>query len=135
MPKRRVTITLQNFDKSLRAIADARKAGDLPSFGRDVLRAGEVAKASVLDLTPDGPTGNLRKAVKAERKPDFVTAARNRIAWVYMDAAVAPHALLVEFGHGGPHPAPAHPYFRPGVEQSREQVKQIIVDGLKKALG
>jgi hypothetical protein len=30
------------------------------------------------------------------------------------------YAHLVEFGHGGPHPAPAHPFMIPAVEAERE---------------
>lgn len=46
-----------------------------------------------------------------------------------VDRKKAPHAHLVEFGHGGPHPAPPHPYLRPAMESTKGQVLQIISDG------
>jgi HK97 gp10 family phage protein len=46
----------------------------------------------------------------------------------------APHAHLVEFGHGGPHPAPPHPFLRPAAIAARPLVRQIIEDGLKRLL-
>ena len=52
--------------------------------------------------------------------------------------ADAPHAHLVELGHGGPHPAPPHPFLVPAVEETRDrQLKaaaKATVGGLKRYL-
>lgn len=40
-------------------------------------------------------------------------------------------AHLVEFGHGGPKPAPAHPFIRPAWEDSREACIAAIRDTLE----
>lgn len=39
-------------------------------------------------------------------------------------------AHAVEFGHGGPHPAPAHPFMRPAYEQCKEEAQRIIANEL-----
>jgi hypothetical protein len=38
---------------------------------------------------------------------------------VGVDRKKAPHAHLVEFGHGGPHPAGPHPYLRPALDSMK----------------
>lgn len=43
----------------------------------------------------------------------------------------APHGWVVEHGHGGPHPAPEHPYFKPGVRAARPTAAAIIAEGMK----
>lgn len=57
--------------------------------------------------------GNLKKAIVAKK---FKPGGKN-FAFVATDYNIAPHAHLVEFGHGGPAPAPAHPFFRPVVDE------------------
>lgn len=47
----------------------------------------------------------------------------------------APHGWVVEHGHGGPHPAPPHPYFKPGVQAARPMVGAIIAEGMKELAG
>lgn len=39
-----------------------------------------------------------------------------------------PVAYYVEHGHGGPHPAPAHPYMRPAAEAAEDDVTRAILD-------
>lgn len=43
----------------------------------------------------------------------------------------APHGWVVEHGHGGPQPAPPHPYFKPGVKSARPLAAAIIAEGMK----
>ena len=46
----------------------------------------------------------------------------------------AEYASPVEFGHGGPHPAPPHPFIRPafdsGVDEAYEKAKQLLGQAL-----
>jgi len=44
------------------------------------------------------------------------------------------HGALVEFGHGGPSPAPAHPYMRPAIDETRGQVSSDAADKIAKYL-
>jgi HK97 gp10 family phage protein len=56
---------------------------------------------------------------------------------IYEDPANIAH--LVEFGHGGPHPAPPHPFMRPAWDSTKGQVLRVMADkiatGLAKAEG
>lgn len=70
-------------------------------------------------------TGLLKRAIFAskgeERRPN---------ALVGVDYRQAPHAHLVEFGHGGRSPAGPKPYMRPALEAKRKEIRQAMVDGL-----
>lgn len=45
-----------------------------------------------------------------------------------------PVAHLVEEGHGGPSPAPAHPFLRPAFEAKKAEATEIMKETLKEAL-
>ena len=61
-------------------------------------------------------TGNLKKGIKA-KKSKFEDGG-----WIIKSNA--PHAFIVEFGHGGPHPAPPHAYLRPALENNIDLARQ-----------
>lgn len=44
------------------------------------------------------------------------------------------YPAYVEYGHGGPGPAPAHPYIRPAYDTTENQAYEIIRQGLRDAL-
>ncbi len=71
-------------------------------------------------------TGHLAGAIFADygdpKKPNVLVGTNNR---------KAPHGLLVEEGHGGPHPAPPHPYHKPAVNATRGIMAATIAEGLK----
>lgn len=74
-------------------------------------------------------TGLLRDSIFATKG-----VARKPSALVGVNFNRAHHAHLVEFGHGGPHPAPPHPYMRPALMSQRPVIQKIITDGLSKIL-
>lgn len=45
----------------------------------------------------------------------------------------ARYAHLVEFGHGGPHPAPPHPFMAPAFDATVDEAYQTIRNGLAAA--
>lgn len=93
-------------------------ANDIPPEVEELIRknaqaiAGMIADEARASTAFSDKTGKLRSGIKPELHGKF---------WrVY---ARAPHAHLVEFGHGGPHPAPAHPFLRPAKERVISQIK------------
>lgn len=80
------------------------------------------------DLVPV-KTGRLKGAILAAygdpKKSNVLVGVKSR------GPRGAPHAHLVEYGHGGPSPAGAHPFFRPAVTASRNTVAAVIAEGLK----
>lgn len=51
---------------------------------------------------------------------------------IYEDPANIAH--LVEFGHGGPHPAPPHPFLRPAYDETKGQVTSLIASKVKEGI-
>ena len=60
-------------------------------------------------------TGNLRKGIKA-KKSKFEDGG-----WIVLSSA--PHSWIVEHGHGGPKPAPAHAFLRPALNANIDAAK------------
>lgn len=46
----------------------------------------------------------------------------------------AAYANPVEYGHGGPHPAPAHPFVRPAFDEGKEEAYSRMTSVLTEAL-
>jgi HK97 gp10 family phage protein len=40
------------------------------------------------------------------------------------------YAHLVEYGHGGPHPAPPKPFLRPAYDETRSEVRRIFAEAI-----
>ena len=68
-------------------------------------------------------TGNVKKH---KRTGLHITIGVHRKDWD--DEAYYP--AYVEFGHGGPGPAPAHPYVRPAFDARQDEAFGIIRNGL-----
>lgn len=69
------------------------------------------AKASVKVVT-----GNLKNGIKA-RKSKYEGGG-----WIVL--STAPHSHLVEYGHGGPRPAPPHPFLRPALDKNIDAARK-----------
>ena len=97
-----------------------------------LLTQARLVRDRIREKAPRGPTGNLKAAAYASALPEKVTAPA--VAFAGIRPRKAPHAHLVEFGHGGPHPAPPHPFVRPAWDEMKERVKQDIKEGLKRII-
>ena len=77
--------------------------------------------------------GELKKTIKIghrrKRKP---TGYQVAVGTFYPDA---PYAHLVEYGHGGPKPAPSHPYLQVAVDNVGDQVVGVITKEILDAFG
>lgn len=89
-----------------------------------LLKAAKKVQTRIKEKAPLGPTGNLKKATYAKALPPTIT--QPAVAFAGIRARRAPHAILVERGHAGPHPAPPHPFFRPAWDSVREEIKQDL---------
>ena len=96
---------------------------------RVYVEAAAIGRDTVREMAPQGKTGNLKKGVFAaagdENQPN---------ALLGMNYKIAPHAHLVEYGHGGGSPAPPHPYFRPGIIAAGSRMGARIREGLARVL-
>jgi HK97 gp10 family phage protein len=97
-----------------------------------LLTAARKVQARIKEKAPLGPTGNLKKSTYATAYPP--TTSSSAVAFAGIRPRKAPHAHLVEYGHGGPHPAPPHPFVRPAWDGVKEEVKNDIAMGLGKTI-
>ncbi len=63
-------------------------------------------------------TGRLKRSIRA-KESKFDDGG-----WIVV--ATAPHAWLVEHGHGGPHPAPPHPFLRPALDKNINEARRLF---------
>lgn len=93
---------------------------------RVFMGAALIGMHKIEELAPRGKTGRLRRAPIVKygdpKKPNVLLGVSRKIA---------PHAGLVEKGHGGPHPAPAHPYYKPAVNSTRNEMAAHIAKGMR----
>lgn len=125
---RGVTVTLEGaaeLKAQLSRLGDEMREDALV----DAVDAGLDVMLSAVDrYTPLGKTGNLRRGNKKQ-------------IWKqesgYVEGEVlnkAPHAYIVEFGHGGPNPAGPHPFLRAGFEASKSGAQNAVTNTLKQRL-
>ena len=72
-------------------------------------------------------TGPVRKRRSGGKR---ITIGVHRKDWDDEDY----YPAYVEYGHGGPGPAPAHPYIRPAYDTTEDEAYEIIRDGLREAI-
>lgn len=93
----------------------------------------KIVRDRIREKAPIGPPtdkkpGSLKAAAYASSLPASLNGPA--VAFAGIRPRKAPHGHLVEFGHGGPHPAPAHPFVRPAWDGIKDEVKRNIEAGL-----
>lgn len=117
---------LKELNRNLDKLA---KVGGSENVKRGVQSIAEEMRDRIIQRAPLGPTGNLKRSIVA--KP-FQKKGRG-LSFVAVDRKIAPHAGLVEFGHGGPRPAPPHPFFRPVIDSYKGEAYKTRMAGILKA--
>ncbi len=102
-----------------------------------LLAQAKLVRDRIREKAPLGPPtdqkpGSLKAAAYALVLAE--TTTRTVVAYAGIRPRKAPHGFLVEFGHGGPHPAPPHPFVRPAWDEMRDTVRRNIALGMGKAV-
>ena len=109
---------------------DDKVAKDALGAGAAIIEARMKNNAS---SDPKPRSGKLRGAIKTGNVRK--NKGRNTIAIGVWSSDVS-YAYPVEYGHGGPHPAPAHPFIRPAFNEGKDEaysaIRQAINDALSK---
>lgn len=95
--------------------------GELCVRAPEALMAGAEVLLPVAEAAAPVRSGRLQKTI-AIRKRGYGTSVS-----VEVGAINSPVAHLVEGGHGGPKPAPAHPFLEPAAQSVEEQVNDAIL--------
>lgn len=80
---------------------------------------------------PKPRSGNLRSALRI-KKASRRRGARVTVGIHHADGAA--YGVPVEFGHGGPHPAPPHPFIRPAFDARSDEAYELLKQQLRDAL-
>lgn len=94
---------------------------------RILLRAAEPIE----DAARHTAVGSIAESIHTRYKGGRVTVGVHRADWTEAEY----YPAYVEYGHGGPHPAPAHPYMRPAFDMMAPAAESIIVAELKAKIG
>lgn len=109
--------------------AGARKSAEA------ALQAGvEPMRAQILSNIDAGGhvrTGQLRGAISIGRLTRGKKGFRMKVGVI---GKGAPYAHFVEYGHGGPRPAPPHPFITPAYEATKGQAMEMAAQALREAL-
>ena len=94
-------------------------------------------------IDPRVRKGNLLKSLKLGSIVTAMREQRSKIgvkrielgSYEKKHGQIAPHAHLVEYGHGGPYPAPPHPFIRPSfdkrVDEAYDEMRRVLKNELK----
>jgi len=137
-------LNVDGLDKLMTDIAGMAAAMDADGFGsataRSILQEAAVPihqqmKANA-SRDPQIKSGKLHDALnignvkKRRNGGKHITIGVHRKDWDDEDY----YPAYVEYGHGGPGPAPAHPYIRPAYDTRQDEAYEIIRDGLRNAI-
>lgn len=76
-------------------------------------------------------TGALNRSIETGKVKKRRYSGRSITIGVHRKAEGAYYATPVEYGHGGPAPAPAHPFIRPAYDTRQDEAYEIIREGLR----
>ena len=94
---------------------------EVPAIAAEAVQAGvNILLPAAQAAAPVGPTGgtHIKNRIEARTKGPSAEVG----VWD------EPVAYYVEYGHGGPHPAPAHPYLEPTAEAVQDEVLEAVAD-------
>lgn len=104
---------------------------DIPGRAQAALNeAAQIVLGRERDLAPVR-TGELKSDLKIGRRKKSRDRNAVEVGIFYPDS---PQAHLVESGHGGPKPAPAHPFMEPAIEMSEADVMDVIMAALTREI-
>ena len=104
---------VEGLQEVLKAFDDMEDLGSDPMVQRSFLQEAKSLAGMIRQGAPVGKKGNIKRGIVSK----LFRRKGKSIAFVGINFRIAPHAHLVEDGHGGPHPAPPHPFFRPKVNK------------------
>lgn len=123
----RITITSSGSGAVLTMLD---KVAQAPEIAVQALQAGaDVLLPEMKEAAPVRTGEHIRDRLESRKKGGTKNPS------VLVGVWGEPVAYYVEYGHGGPHPAPPHPYMKPTAEATEDDVVDAIMDVLERELG
>ena len=132
----------QGFDGLASDIAGMASRMDADGAGAPVARRILEAAAKPIhqqmkanaSKDPQIITGVLNRSIRIGPVKKRRKSGKSITIGVHRKEKGAYYATPVEYGHGGPAPAPAHPFIRPAYDTRADEAYEIIRDGLRDAI-
>lgn len=132
----------QDFDGLASDIAGMASRMDADGAGAPVARRILEAAAQPIhqqmkanaSKDPKIITGVLNRSIRIGPVKKRRKSGKSITIGVHRKEKGAYYATPVEYGHGGPAPAPAHPFIRPAYDTHADEAYGIIRDGLRDAI-
>ena len=132
----------QGFDGLATDIAGLASRMDTDGAGAPVARRILEAAAQPIhqqmkanaSRDPQIITGVLNRSIRIGPVKKRRKSGKSITIGVHRKEEGAYYATPVEYGHGGPAPAPAHPFIRPAYDTRADEAYGIIRDGLRDAI-
>ena len=130
------------FDSLMTDIASMASRMDADGAGAPVARRILEAAAQPIhqqmkanaSKDPKIITGVLNRSIRIGPVKKRRRSGKSITIGVHRKEEGAYYATPVEYGHGGPAPAPAHPFIRPAYDTRADEAYGIIRDGLRDAI-
>jgi len=137
-----VPLDTQGFDGLASDIAGMASRMDADGAGAPVARRILEAAAQPIhqqmkanaSKDPKIITGVLNRSIRIGPVKKRRKSGKSITIGVHRKEEGAYYATPVEYGHGGPAPAPAHPFIRPAYDTRADEAYGIIRDGLRDAI-
>ncbi len=136
-------VSLEGIPQAIAAAKELERRIKRGGMRTALTKASSIMLAKAKALCPVGPTGLLKRSLKKKTttntRTDAVTVrigADKKVQKKVGDEVVRParYLHLVELGHGGPHPAPPHPFLRPAYETTIKEVTAQYTNDLRAAI-
>ena len=132
----------EGFDACMNDIGRMAQAMDANDTGAAVARtilqqAAQPIHTQMKQNASSDPaiiTGALHRSIRIGKVRKRQSGGQTITIGVHHSEADAFYANPVEYGHGGPAPAPAHPFVRPAFDTRQDEAYNIIRDGLRDAI-
>lgn len=122
-------IEVDGLEEAIRKVQSIVSAVEAKDVEKVLLEGAKIVQGEAKRRAPYR-TGKLRRSIKAKigkRRSKMVAGA-----FAAVDFKVAPHAYLVEYGTSRMR---ARPYFRPAWEATKDEVRRVVEEGLRKLIG
>ena len=130
--KKSAKVTLHGEKELRRTLEGLADVMDSKVLAQAANHGAKIVETAIKLKTPV-KTGNLLKSIGRTKWTKGVSGEGSQIVGAI--GRTGPHAHLVEFGHGGPQPAPAHPFIRPAADQVEAKAQEAIALYIKQKLG
>ena len=127
---------LRNDIARMAGIMDADGAGSATAKNILLAAAEPIHQQMKANASKDPKiiTGVLSRSIRIGPVKKRRRSGKSITIGVHRKEEGAYYATPVEYGHGGPAPAPAHPFIRPAYDTRADESYEIIREGLRDAI-